>query len=65
MGDVDLIRDLSHLLDQTAKILALDRLRHRVDDGAKLGTIAVRDAAEQLSALPFPERAVGGFEHNG
>ena len=65
MGDVNLIRDLSHLLDQTAKILAFDRLRHRVNDGAKLGTIAVRDAGEQLRALPFLERRVGSFEHNG
>lgn len=64
MGDVHLIRNLAHLLDQTAKVLALNRFRHRVNDGAKLGTIAVRDVGEQLGALPFLESSVGSFEHN-
>ena len=65
MGDVHLIRDLAHLLDQTAKGLALDDFRYRMNDSAKLGTIAVRDIGEQLGALPFLESSVGSFEHNG
>lgn len=65
MGDVHLFRDLAHLLDQTAKVLALDRFRHGVDDGAKLRTIAVSDIAEQFGSFPFLESTVGSFEHNG
>lgn len=65
MGDVHLFRDLAHLLDQTAKVLALDRFRHGVDNGTKLGTIAVRDIGEQLGPFPFLESSVGSFEHNG
>lgn len=43
MGDVHLIRNLAHLLNQAAKGIALDSFRYRVNDSAKLSTIAVRD----------------------
>lgn len=65
MGDVHLIGNLAHLLDEAAKRFALDIFRHGVNDGAKLGAITVGNIGKQLSTLPFLESSVCSFKNNG
>ena len=65
MSDVHLIGNLAHFLNKAAKRLALHLLRHGVHDGAKLGTIAVCNTGEQLSALSFLESIVSSLKDDG
>lgn len=59
MSDENLICDLAHLLHQVSEFVPFHAVRHRVDHGAQLAAITIRDFLKQLSPLTLQERLVG------